>query len=126
MNLVEATLAERRRTARRCSPSATSGIRLAVDRAVAALPKASKVTFGVRPRAFTPRRRGVGATISGAVEMIEPMGAETLIHRAHRGRSTCASSCRARSACGRATSLHLACDPSQVHIFDEAGKAVRS
>ena len=54
--------------------------RITVDRAAAALPKGSRVTFGVRPRAFTLAGAASERTISGAVEIIEPMGAETLIH----------------------------------------------
>ena len=44
-----------------------------------------------------PRRRRLGAyDLRRGRELIEPMGAETLIHAAHRRRSTCASSSRAR------------------------------
>ena len=38
------------------------------------------MTFGVRPRAFTLAGAATDRTISGAVELIEPMGAETLFH----------------------------------------------
>ena len=36
--------------------------------------------------------------------------------------STCAWSCRARSACSPGHVVHLACDPSQVNIFDDERK----
>ena len=52
---------------------------LSVNPAVAKL-KPGKVTIGIRPRAFTVVAEDTGDTIDAMAELIEPMGAETLIH----------------------------------------------
>jgi ABC-type sugar transport system ATPase subunit len=93
--------------------------------AVAGL-KPSQVTLGVRPRAFAPVQDAGPHTISAMAELIEPMGAETLIHArtadggdirvvVHRDR---------RVKVGEA--LHLKPEAGQVHVFGEDGKAVRA
>jgi ABC-type sugar transport system ATPase subunit len=124
MNLVSATLADVV-DGEALLAFADQRIKIPVDRAVAALPKGSKVTFGVRPRAFTLAGAASERAISGAAEIIEPMGAETLIHM-RTGlldmRVVVPRQIRVRPG----HVLHLTCDPSQVNIFDDAGKAVRS
>lgn len=95
-----------------------------VDPAVSRL-KASRVTVGIRPRAFLPVSDRGSDTISAEVELIEPMGAETLIH----ARTLIGGNIRVviprekRLKIGEA--LHLKPDPKQTHVFDEQGKAVR-
>jgi multiple sugar transport system ATP-binding protein len=88
--------------------------------------KPSRVTIGIRPRALHPRSEGGRDTIAAKAELIEPMGAETLIH--------------ARGAAGHeirvvvprevkvniGETLHLKPDPRQTHIFNGEGRAVRS
>jgi multiple sugar transport system ATP-binding protein len=100
-------------------------IDIAVNPAVAKL-KPSKITIGIRPRAFTPAAENGKDTISAKAELIEPMGAETLIHaRAPSGADI-------RVVVPRETrikigeSLHLKPDPRQTHIFGEDGRAVRA
>ena len=125
MNLVEATLwpACRERSGARLS--ASSGSSIAVDRAAAALPKGSRVTFGIRPRAFTLAGAASERTISGAVEIIEPMGAETLIHvRVGELDMRVVVPREIRVRPGHV--VHLAADPGQLNMFDANGKAVRS
>src|SRR5207249_10227811 len=41
---------------------------------------ASKATIGIRPRAFVPVNVSSADTMTVTAELIEPMGAETLIH----------------------------------------------
>jgi ABC-type sugar transport system ATPase subunit len=100
-------------------------IRLEVDPAAGRL-KPSKTTIGVRPRAFTPVDAVSSDTFSAKAELIEPMGAETLIHaRGAAGHDLRVVVPRERRVrIGEA--LHLRCDPRQTHVFDETGKAVRS
>jgi multiple sugar transport system ATP-binding protein len=100
-------------------------IRLPLDPAAGRL-KASKATIGVRPRALTPVGEGGADTFAATAELIEPMGAETLIHaRGASGQDLRVVVPRdKRVRIGEA--LHLRCDPRQTHIFDEAGRAVRS
>ena len=65
-------------------------------------------------------------TIDAVAELIEPMGAETLIH----ARTKTGSDIRVvvprdkRVKTGEA--LHLVPDPAQTHVFAEDGKAVRA
>jgi ABC-type sugar transport system ATPase subunit len=64
-------------------------------------------------------------TISGVVEIIEPMGAETLIHvRTGRLHMRVVVPREIRVLPGDA--VHLTCDPSQLNVFDEAERAVRA
>ena len=100
-------------------------IRLPTDAAVSRLPP-SKVTIGVRPRGLSVVSAAADDTIPATAELIEPMGAETLIHM--RGPSN--ADLRVvvprdrRIKIGEA--LHLRCDPRQTHVFDTNGKAVRT
>ncbi len=50
-----------------------------VDGAGAKL-KSPKTTVGIRPRAFVPVGEKAADTMTVTAELIEPMGAETLIH----------------------------------------------
>ena len=100
-------------------------LELAGNQAVSNL-KPSKVTIGIRPRAFAPAPAGGKQSISAIAELIEPMGAETLIH----ARTKSGGDIRVvvprdkRVKIGEA--LHLQPDPSQTHVFGEDGKAVRA
>jgi ABC-type sugar transport system ATPase subunit len=98
---------------------------LSVNPAVAKL-KPGKVTVGIRPRAFTVVAEDTGDTIDAMAELIEPMGAETLIHaRTKTGNDIRVVVARdKRVKTGEA--LHLVPDPAQTHVFAEDGKAVRA
>jgi multiple sugar transport system ATP-binding protein len=95
------------------------------DPAVSGL-KPSKVTIGVRPRAFVPVDEASTQTIGAAAELIEPMGAETLVHaRTARGddiRVVVPRDRRIRIG----DALNLEPGIGQVHLFAEDGKAVRT
>jgi multiple sugar transport system ATP-binding protein len=95
------------------------------DPAVAGL-KSAQVTLGVRPRAFTPVQEAGARTISAVAELIEPMGAETLIHArtANGGDIRVVVQRDRRIRVGEA--LHLRPEAGQVHVFAEDGKAVRA
>jgi multiple sugar transport system ATP-binding protein len=86
----------------------------------------SRVTIGIRPRALFPRSEASSDTIAANVELIEPMGAETLIHArgeaGHDIRVVVSREVKLRIG----ERLHLKPDPRQTHIFDTAGRAVRS
>src|SRR5215216_2051187 len=58
---------------------AGSAVEMAADPAVSTL-KPSKVMIGIRPRAFTAESSASKSTIRAQAELIEPMGAETLVH----------------------------------------------
>jgi ABC-type sugar transport system ATPase subunit len=124
MNLIEVDLkAVEGKQARVGINSAT--LEVEVDRAVAQL-KPSRVTIGIRPRALHPSAEAARDTLAARTELIEPMGAETLIHaRGEAGHDI-------RVVVPRAVKvkigemLYLKPDPRQTHIFDAEGKAVRT
>jgi multiple sugar transport system ATP-binding protein len=100
-------------------------VRLPVDPAVAGL-RPGRVTVGMRPRAVSLAARAGPEAFTATAELIEPMGAETLIH----ARTVVGDDIRVvvprdrRVAVGE--TLHLAPEPGQTHVFDEAGRAVRT
>jgi multiple sugar transport system ATP-binding protein len=100
-------------------------VRIELDPAAKRL-KPSKTTIGVRPRALMPVDARGSDTFAATAELIEPMGAETLIHaRGAAGHDLRVVIPRDRRV-KIGDALHLRCDPRQTHIFDEAGRAVRS
>jgi multiple sugar transport system ATP-binding protein len=98
---------------------------LGVNPAVAKL-NAGKITVGIRPRAFTPAAKDTQYTIDVVSELIEPMGAETLVHARTKtgGDIRVVVSREKRVKVGEL--LHLIPDPLQTHVFGEDGKAVRA
>jgi ABC-type sugar transport system ATPase subunit len=102
-----------------------NSLRLQVDPAVQGL-KRGKVTIGIRPRALMPVRAASPDALSSRAELIEPMGAETLVHaRTETGcdiRVVVPREARVKSG----EVLHLKTDVSQVHVFDADGRAVRT
>jgi ABC-type sugar transport system ATPase subunit len=124
MNLIESDLL---RVEENCAVLGIGGreMRLAVDPAVARL-DSPKVTIGIRPRAFSPEDQPAADTLTAVAELIEPMGAETLVHaRGQTGQDIRVVLPRERRLSVGET-LHLRCDPRQTHIFAASGKAVRS
>jgi ABC-type sugar transport system ATPase subunit len=100
-------------------------IDLNVDPVVANLAP-GKVTVGVRPRAFTVVSADTKDTIEALAELIEPMGAETLIHaRTRTGGDIRVVVPRDRRV-KTGESLHLVPDRAQTHVFAEDGRAVRA
>jgi len=85
----------------------------------------SKITIGIRPRAFTPTDDAGSDTLSAVAELIEPMGAETLVHaRGIAGQDLRVVLPRHRRL-RIGESIDLRCDPRQTHMFDTSGQAVR-
>ena len=124
MNLVEADL-KSFNAGTASVKLAGNDLQIAADPAVSRL-KASKVTVGIRPRAFTAVQEKAPDTIAAQAELIEPMGAETLIH----ARTATGGDIRVvvprdkRVKVGEA--MNLRPDPKQTHFFGEDGKAVRA
>jgi ABC-type sugar transport system ATPase subunit len=99
-------------------------IRLDVDPAVRRLAK-GKVTLGIRPRAFVPQAEPSLDTVTGLAELIEPMGAETLVHArtpgGHEIRFVVPRAVKVRVG----EPLHLKANARQTHVFGDDGRAVR-
>jgi multiple sugar transport system ATP-binding protein len=73
-----------------------------------------------------PIDRPAADTLTAVAELIEPMGAETLVHaRGAAGQDIRVVLPRDRRVAVGET-LHLRCDPRQTHVFAASGKAVRS
>ena len=118
MNLVEATLAEVGESSLRFDLGGQQ-VRLPVTRP--GLAAGSRITLGVRPRACEFVSEPDDAAISGRVDLVEPMGAETLVHLLHGDQDLRVVVDRTiRLAVGERANLRF--EPGSVHLFDEAGR----
>ncbi|MEO6929920.1 MAG: ATP-binding cassette domain-containing protein, partial [Casimicrobiaceae bacterium] len=89
-----------------------------------ALDVGRSVVVGIRPEHLTMVEAGA-ATITGPIEMIEQLGADTLTHIAHGG-STFVLRTPHDVANRAGATLSVAADPSHVYLFDvETGMRVR-
>ncbi len=83
------------------------------------------ITLGIRPRAFSLQSESSEKAITAISEIIEPMGAETLIH----ARTTSDTEIRVvvprEKRVGSGKTLHLTPDPGQIQVFDNQGEAIR-
>ena len=128
MNLVEAVLvsvgakdADGSVTARFSLLGET--ISAAVSAGVAELPHGGKVTLGVRPRSFefvTPKSTDA---LHAVVDLIEPMGAEILVHLVEQGTDMrCVVPFSTRVSVGERVGVR--CKPGQLQVFDGNGNLV--
>ena len=104
---------------------AEQDVDLGVNPGVAKL-NAGKVTIGIRPRAFAPASQDTKDTIDAISELIEPMGAETLIHARTMAGGEIRVVVPREKRVKTGEVLHLIPDPAQTHVFGEDGKAVRA
>jgi len=86
-------------------------------------PPGQVITLGIRPRAFEPMSEAGADTLGGTIDVIEPLGAETLVHLTAGGEDlrvvlARGSGLRPRSA------LRLRPIVSQVHLFDGEGRRI--
>jgi sn-glycerol 3-phosphate transport system ATP-binding protein len=84
-------------------------------------PAGAQITVGVRPEHLSPAGAD-RAVVSGQVQMIEQLGADTLVHLAHGGEAVIARLPPGEHPEVGAT-LHLAADPSRIFLFDSASGA---
>jgi ABC-type sugar transport system ATPase subunit len=98
---------------------------LEVDAAVAALATGSPVTIGIRPRAFEVTSEPGPDSLTGQVDIIEPMGGETLVHLLTSGLDIRVVVPRELSLVP-GERLHLRCRPGQAQVFDNNGERVIS
>jgi multiple sugar transport system ATP-binding protein len=124
MNLIEADLVRAEGSTAEIHMEGTV-VRLPVDPAVARL-RPGRVTVGMRPRAVGLAGEAGPEAFTATAELIEPMGAETLIH----ARTVVGDDIRVVVPRDRRVrvgeTLHLAPEAGQTHVFDEAGRAVRT
>jgi len=74
------------------------------------------VTVGIRPEHLAPCAAGE-SFLGGTVEMVEQLGADSLLHIMHGGNTIIARVPQGTHPAVGAT-LHLAADPSHVYLFD--------
>jgi multiple sugar transport system ATP-binding protein len=83
-----------------------------------------KVVLGVRPADLHPVAAGAPALVSGTIAVVEPLGAETLIHVTTPGGDVIASD-DGRSAPVPGAAVALGSAPDSLHLFDaENGAAL--
>jgi ABC-type sugar transport system ATPase subunit len=94
---------------------------LEVNPAVAAVQPDSEVTIGIRPRAYELASEAGADTFSAVADIIEPKGAETLIHMLEDEQDVRVVLRRGeRVTVGER--VHLRCKPGQAHIFGTGGE----
>jgi ABC-type sugar transport system ATPase subunit len=95
----------------------SESIVLAVDPAVGRLPPGSNVTLGIRPRSIELMGEPQADSLTAEVDLVEPMGAETLLHVVGPGRELRVMvDHHVNARVGER--LHLRFKPGQTHVFD--------
>ncbi len=120
MNLIEATVAGREQSNARFE-TGSQAFSLPMNGATDRLGEGDQVTIGIRPRAFELATEPDDTTLAATVDMIEPMGAETLLHLVSDGRDLRAVVDR-RTKLALGTTVHVRCRPSQTHVFGADGE----
>jgi ABC-type sugar transport system ATPase subunit len=122
MNLIEATV-DRVSSEQARFKTGSQEIALPLPDADLRLAQGAQVTIGIRPRAFELASEPEARTLTATVDIVEPMGAETLLHLVADGRDLRAVvDRRVKLAIG--SQVHVRLRPSQVHIFDAAGARI--
>ncbi len=124
MNLVEAQLQNFSKGKARISFNGQN-LEITTNERVGAL-KSPKITLGIRPRAFATESKASTENIQAKAELIEPMGAETLVHARTQGGNDIRVVVPRQMRVKIGEALHLRPDPSQIHVFGEDAKAVRA
>jgi multiple sugar transport system ATP-binding protein len=97
-------------------------VTLPVDAGVA-LPPGSEVTVGIRPRSIEIATGAARDTLTATVDIVEPMGAETLLHLMENGQDLRAVVPR-RVGVRPGERVQVRCRAGQVHVFDRSGARV--
>jgi sn-glycerol 3-phosphate transport system ATP-binding protein len=93
----------------------------AVTAAADGVPAGAAVTVGIRPEHLRPVP-AAEAMLSGQVEMVEQLGADTLLHVGH-GAETIIARMPHEIRHEVGSTIHLAADPARVFLFDSASGA---
>jgi multiple sugar transport system ATP-binding protein len=97
---------------------------LTVDAAVSRLAAGSPVTLGIRPRGLDLVAEPAAGTLAARVDLIEPMGAETLVHLVEGGHEIRVVVDH-RVSVEVGSRLHVRPRPAQTHVFDTAERRIR-
>lgn len=122
MNLLEVTLLEQH-DSKAHFQMGEQQIWLPLNPAEARLEPGTKLTLGIRPRAFELASEPGPDTLSAVTDIIEPMGAETLVHLLEEGNDLRVVLRRGQApAVGER--VHLRCGPGQILLFNTQGELV--
>ncbi len=83
------------------------------------------VTLGIRPRAYEIAPGEGPDTVSAKVDIVEPMGAEVLVHMLD-GEHDLRVVVPRGTAVESGERLHVRCKPELAHVFDSQGELVRA
>ena len=97
--------------------------RLSVDPAVAKIAPGTGVTVGIRPRAFLLEDASGGQGLSVRIDLIEPMGAETLVHAMAEDTDVRVVVDRTQKV-KEGDQLHIEVKPGQALVFNADEKLV--
>jgi multiple sugar transport system ATP-binding protein len=98
---------------------------IATDPAVGRLAAGAAVTLGIRPRNIDLVAAGAEDGLAATVDLIEPMGAETLLHLVEGGQDLrVVADARLERRVG--DKLRLRFRPGQTHVFDQSDQRVAS
>ena len=89
-------------------------------------PGGTRMTIGIRPRAMALQSEASEDGLSASVELIEPMGAETLIHLKDEMDTEYRLVVKRDRKVAPGETIHFTCRAEQMHVFNEHGTTVRS
>ncbi|MGF1623299.1 MAG: ABC transporter ATP-binding protein [Alphaproteobacteria bacterium] len=96
-----------------------------VDPAVGRLDAGSRLTLGIRPRGFDPTDEAGADTLDAEIDIVEPMGAETLVHAVH-GDTDVRVVLDHLVPISPGEPIRVRFRPGQLHVFDQNGIRVHS
>ncbi len=96
-----------------------------VDPRITELAPGTQVTLGIRPRNLEISKDPIDGGISTKIDIVEPMGAETLAHL-HTGHHDLRLVTDWRVPLAEGDQVHTRFPPGATHIFTEDGEALRS
>ena len=88
-----------------------------------AVPPGAAVTLGIRPEHV---RLAPGEGLPLYIELVERLGGESYLYGASPGLPQVTLKLEGQSAHQRGETVQLALPAAQIHLFDEAGRAVRT
>ncbi len=126
MNLVPATFTEMSdATNARFAVEGGQTLSITVDPAAADLNQGDPVTLGIRPRNIDIVREQVEDGLSSVIDIVEPMGAETLAHM-NDGKHDIRVVTDWQTPVEEGDTVHVRFQPGATHIFGQDGTAVRA
>ena len=81
------------------------------------------ITVGIRPRSFDLASESADDTLSGQIDLIEPMGAETLLHLKTQAEELRVVTNR-RNTLAYSDHVHVRPRAEQIHLFDARGERI--